>query len=192
MSTRCRFLLYLQVQALLLAGLAVPASAQTIAWSDLEGRTVLAEITREQVVQRQHQVKLRVHDDIRLSIGPADIIRFSNSSTVHSPGGANKLDPVDTAFTLNETRRVARDGGGDAVWQFSDGTLTFIRTFQAGARRMTFAFARGSDGLTCSAGFAFAREDGKGPVRMTTPQGQQQTIVSAKQLSSKCKVMDRK
>jgi hypothetical protein len=187
-----RLFLYPQLTLLLLAALAVPANGQTVAWSDLEGLTVLAETTRQQVVQRQQTIQLRVHDVMTVSIDPGNIINFLNNTTVHGPGGANRLEPAAATFTLEVTRPVARDGGGDAVWRFADGTLTFIRTFPSGARRMTFAFARGPNGLTCTASFAFAREDGGGPVRTVTPQGQPQTILSATQLSSQCKVVERK
>jgi hypothetical protein len=30
---------------------------------------------------------------------------------------------------LGESREVASRGGGEAVWTFADGTLTFVRTF---------------------------------------------------------------
>ena len=184
--------LYPQLPVLLLAALAVPASGQTVAWSELEGLTVLAETTRHQVVQRQQTLQLRVHDVMTVSIEPGNIINFLNNTTVHGPRGANKHEPAAATFTLDVTRPVARSGGGDALWRFSDGTLTFMRTFPSGARRMTFAFARGPNGLTCTASFAFAREDGSGPIRTVTPKGQPQTILSATQLSSQCKVVERK
>jgi hypothetical protein len=171
-----------------LALLDFPASAETVAWSDLEGSIVDAQITRIQTVQRKRRFDVRVHDVIKITIEADKTIEFSAHTTSRGPRGARKQPPRSGTFMLGASRGVGTRGGGEAVWTFADGTLTFIRTFQAGARRIAFAFARDSSGLTCKASFAFAREDGRKPIRLKSPTGEMQTIVSAKQISSQCKV----
>ena len=181
---------------LLLATLAGPAAAQTVAWPELEGLVVQAEITRQQVAQRQKTFEQRVHDVIKISIEPGDFIDYSITTTVHGPGGTTKLDPAGALYRLNVVRHIAGGGrgagAGDALWTFADGTLSFLRTYPAGARRHTIAFARDSTGLKCTASTAFAREDGSGPVRIQAPDGQFTTILRFTPLSSQCKVFERK
>jgi hypothetical protein len=116
-------------------------------------------------------------------------IKLTVRTTTHSRRGTRREAPRSATFTLDEAREIPSRGGGEGVWTFADGTLTSIRTFKSGARRVSFAFARGADGLTCAASFAFAREDGSGPVRLRSRSGDRDVvIVSAKQVSSTCRV----
>jgi hypothetical protein len=167
---------------------AAPAFAQTVTWSELEGVTVEAEHTRDQVIRRQRQFKVQVKDVMKVVIETDKTIDYSVNTTVRGPRGTRELRPLGGLFTLDQPRDVGSRGGGKALWTFADGTLIFVRTFLSGALRTTFAFERGAEGLTCETKFAFAREDGSGEIRMIAPDGEKQTIVSAEQISSRCTI----
>jgi hypothetical protein len=175
----------------ILAGLATaaPAAAEPVTWADLEGATVEAEQTRNQVVRRQRELKFRLDDQMKVIVEPDNVINFSFRTTAHTPQGSRKLPPLGGMFTLDQQRPIGSYGGGKALWTFKDGSLEFIRTFLSGALRIIFAFERGADGnLTCNSTFAFAREDGSGEIRMLAVNGEEQTLVRAELVSSQCKV----
>ncbi len=133
---------------LVLLVFSAPASAQAITFSDLEGISVVADIHRDQKNRRQNGiVSVRVHQNWRFSIGADRKIELTVSSTVHTPQGARKVPPNTGTFILDEPRRIPSLGGGEAMWSFADGTLTFVRTFPSGAYRAHFAFTRRGTGL---------------------------------------------
>ena len=140
-------LMHPQLALLLLAMLAGPAAAQAVTWSELEGFVVETEIVRQQISQHQKAVEFRIHDVIKVSIESGDIIDYSIDTTVHGPRGTTKVAWKNALFSLNVTRRIVAGGTGEAIWTFADGTLTFLRTFPAGARRHTIAFSRDTAGL---------------------------------------------
>src|SRR5262245_46040030 len=170
--------------------LSTPASGQAVTFADLDGHMIQARITREQTNQRDGKTfTVTVHQNWRVSIGPANKIEFSVRSIVQGPRRVRDTGPLSGSYTLDESREVGTQGGGDAAWTFADGALAFIRTYPAGARRLSFAFARGPDGLTCTATFAFAREDGSGPVRLKSRFSRRDAeILDARQASSTCRV----
>jgi hypothetical protein len=175
----------------LLAG-PLPAAAEGVELSDLDGVVVTAELHREQEVRRNRRtISVQVLHSWELSI-EGMTIAFTNRATNLGPRGTRKTKPNSGTFTLDETREVASRGGGDAAWTFANGTLTFIRTFHSGAYRLNFAFTRGPGGLACAATGAFAREEGGGPIRLASPFGRGEVvIVGARQLSSSCRVSQR-
>jgi hypothetical protein len=171
-----------------LLALGPPAAAEGVELSDLDGVVVEADIHREQEVRRNGRTfSNRVHQRWKLSID-GKTIEFTNQATNRGPRGTRKTRPNSATFTLDESREVGSRGGGEALWTFADGVLTFVRTFRSGAYRVKFAFARGSDGLTCAVDAAYAREDGR-PIRLRSPfGGGEVTIVDARQTSSSCRV----
>ena len=173
-----------------LATLTFPAFTQPVAFSELEGFAVEADIHRAQDVRREGKTApVRIHQNWKFSIGAENSIALTVNTTAQTPKGTRKGEPNIGTFTLDEPRKVPSRGGGEAVWKFADGTLSFIRTFPSGAYRAHFAFARDSSGLTCNVTEAFAREDGSGEIRLESAVGGGQvTIVSAKQLPLTCKV----
>jgi hypothetical protein len=167
-----------------------PALAQPVSLSDLEGSTIQAEVDREQKIRREGNLRsVRIHQGWRIVIRPDKLIENTVDTTADTPRGTRKARQNSGMFTLEEPRPVASRGGGEAVWKFANGTLTFIRTFPSGAYRVHFAFARTSSGLTCTVTEAFARQDGRGEIKLQSAFGDGEvTIVSAKQLASSCKV----
>jgi hypothetical protein len=175
--------------AVLLGG-PVPAAGEAVTLDDLAGMVVEAESVRDQTVQLERgPTMVKVNQTWKLKVDPDRTVTFTTTSIGRTQRGTQKSAPTGGVFTLDEQRDVRNRGGGLAVWTFADGTLTFRRTFPAGAFRASFAFARGPEGLTCTVDSAYAREDGSGPIRAISPfGGREVTIVSAKQVSSDCRV----
>ena len=90
---------------------------------------------------------------------------------------------------LERTRELGSMGGGHGVVVFGDGTLTFLRTLKGGALKRDVAFTRGAQGLACIATEAFVRESGVGAIFFDSSiDGVPMIVVSAKQISSTCRV----
>jgi hypothetical protein len=182
----------------LCAGLAVArllvlpgsAAAEPLAEAELEGIALQAEISMDQTVRRQGRTgSANVTQRWKLTVEPDRTVSFTMDATARTPRGTRKADPARGVFTLDEPRQVRSRGGGEALWKFSDGKLTFLRTLPAGAFRVSFALERAGDRLTCKVDAGYAREDGRGPIRLESPFGGEEiTIVNAKQVSSNCKL----
>jgi hypothetical protein len=176
--------------ALAIASLATPTWGQPVTFAELEGLAVEADIVREQTNRRDGRTfSTKVDTNWAVAVGPDKTITSTVRTTSQNQRRTRRDEPQTGTFTLDEARPMPNQGGGDGIWTFADGTLTFIRTFKSGARRVSFAFARAGDGLTCTATFAFAREDGSGPVRLESRfSGRDVTILGARQVSSTCRV----
>ena len=166
------------------------AHSQEVKLADVEGMTVATEITLDQLVEREGMKRsVKIHQVWKVSVGEKKAIDFTMDSTARGPGGTRKAKQIVASLDLDEPRQTASRGGGEALWTFADGALTFVRTLPSGAYRMHIAFARAPDGLTCTVTGAFARENGTGRIRLLSPfSGEWTTILSAKQVASSCKV----
>jgi hypothetical protein len=177
------------VWALSLTALSAPAAAQAVTFEDLVGQAVVVDLHREQVIRREGRTfPIRIHQHWTYYVNDDHYIVMTLNTTVHGPQGPRKAKPSSGSFALDEVLPIKTRGGGNGVWKFADGTLTFIRTFPAGAFRAQFAFARSSTGLTCTVTETLARESGK-EIKMESPFGNEITIVSSKALPSTCKVV---
>jgi hypothetical protein len=162
-----------------------------VKFSDLEGAVIDAVIDRDQIVRRNGQTfPVTIEQNWKISVEVPNRVEVTVRSTARGPRGTRQAEPNTGTFTLDQPRGVRSRGGGEALWTFAEGTLTFTRTFQSGAYRSHFAFANAAEGLTCTATGAFARERGKEEIRLESPfGGGMVSIVSAKQTSSSCKVL---
>jgi hypothetical protein len=164
------------------------AAGQAITVADLEGAIIEAEIVRAQTVRRDGRtIDLRIRQSWRITVDVDNVVSLKTRTTSYGPRRTREEQQSGT-YTLDEPQHIKSRGGGEAAWTFADQTLTFVRTYPSGARRVTFVFARVSNGLTCAASFAFARQEGGAPVRVKSLSGHEQTIVRAQQVSSNCKV----
>jgi hypothetical protein len=176
--------------ALLLLTISAPAQGQTVTFADLDGALIEAHVVRQQVIWREaKQIPVRVENNLQLVVGPGDKIQHTVTSTSHTPRGTKRSESRTSSHTLERPREVRSQGGGDALYVFLDGTLTFLRTYKGGAFKRAFAFERDKEGLTCAVTEAFAREDGVGPIFLDSfIDGVATIVVSSKQLSSTCRV----
>jgi hypothetical protein len=172
--------------------LSAPAQSQPITFADLEGYAVAADLHREQQVRQEGRTNtIRIHQTWTYYVNEDRYIVMTLKTTVQTPQGRRTAKPNTGSFTLNEPLKMKSRGGGEAVFTFAGGVLTFIRTYPAGAYRANFAFSRTKTGFACSVTEALAREKGK-DVRMESPFGGEITIVSSKSLSSTCTVTKRR
>jgi hypothetical protein len=172
--------------------IAVPAQAQDkVKLSELQGRMVRGEIVTERVMRKgERQFPVKTKMDWKLKVQEGDAIWHETRSTVTNPRGTRETDPLTRTFPLGKRVTIGSRGGGEAMYSFSDGMLTFVRTFKKGAFRMSTEFARGGGGkLTCVMTSSHAREEGTGAIELVNPfDGQPMSIVSYKQVSSSCEV----
>jgi hypothetical protein len=166
------------------------ARSQDVKLADLEATTVTAEITLDQLIERDGmKSSVKTQQVWKISVGANKAIDFTMDSTARGPGGTRKAKQLVASVDLDESRVVGTRGGGEALWTFADGALTFVRTLPSGAYRMNIAFAHAAAGPTCAVTGAFARENGRGPIQLISPfSGDRVTILSAKQVASSCKV----
>jgi hypothetical protein len=177
--------------ALVIGLAAVPAWAQAVTFAELEGLTIEANIVRDQVVRREGSQFL-TENDVRwkVVIGPGGAIENTLSQTSHTARGEHKSRPRTVSYVLGKEHQEWSQGGGTAVWEFTDGTLTYMRTFSQGAYRADVAVSRGPAGLICSITDSFGREDGRGALVMQSViDGSEVTILSSHLVSSTCRVI---
>jgi hypothetical protein len=173
--------------------LSAPAWSQAVTFADLDGFVIEANIIRDQVVRREGSQFLTENNvRWRVVIGPGDAIENTASQTSHTVRGEHKSRPRTNAYVLGVEREEPSQGGGIAVWEFNDGTLTYMRTFSQGAYRADFAIARDAAGLTCTVTDSFGREDGRGALVMESViDGSEVTIIRTQPVSSNCRVVKR-
>jgi len=179
--------------ALALLFILVPSLAargQPVSLSDLEGATIDADVVRAQLIERHsHTFSVTVRQHWRVAIFPEGRVQLTFNTSAQGPFGERVAPQSGGPFALNQSREVRSRGGGQAIWLFTGNKLTFIRTFPSGALRMRFAVFRGPSGLSCNASGAFAREVGKGPVRLVSPFGGGEiAVLRSRQTSSSCKI----
>jgi hypothetical protein len=175
--------------------LATPARGQdAVTFADLDGAAVEAKLVMHQVIRREgRQFPVRLHNHVRLSIGPEDKIEVVITPISDTPRGRRYGPSRKGTHKLEQPRSSQTLGGGHGVFVFMDGTLTWLRTFRGGAFKRTFAFARGAEGLTCTATDSFARESGRGRVFLDSSiDGRPVEVVSARQVASTCRVTHQK
>jgi hypothetical protein len=162
-----------------------------VTFAELTGSVIEASVVRDQVVRREGKTfPVRMQNDVKFVIGPADRVQQSVTPISETHRSRRIGATVTAPFQLEQSRSLAGRGGGEGVVTFTDGVLTFLRTFKKGAFKRTIALSRGPDGLTCTAGETFAREEGVGNIVLNsgfddTPV----TIISYKQISSTCRVL---
>jgi len=168
----------------------VPALAQSITITDLDGWLIEATVTREQVHRTKNRDStITVDQTWSLELGPGLQIKSTSRPQVRGRPQA----PAGTGiFRLNEAREVGDRGGGMARWTLEEGTLTFTRTYVQGAFRAQFALTRKDRGFDCSAKSFFAREGGTGDVTFWSPvAGTMTTVLSWRHVSDTCRVSKR-
>jgi hypothetical protein len=163
-------------------------SLQAVTFTALEGAKIHAKLATEMLVQRQgRQGPTTQETDWQIYVEPEGKISFSFRPTVHSPRGTRAGQIRATTARLDEPWYTEN---GQAVWQFQDGELTFVRSYKDGAVRLIIALKQDRQDLICAASVTYARERGKGGLVLNSPiDGVPVTILSWKQGSSSCQIM---
>jgi hypothetical protein len=75
------------------------------------------------------------------------------------------------------------------MWLFEAGILTYVRTYEAGAIKATFAVSRTDLGFACTANVSWPRETGKPSIVLRSfVDNSKIEIISAKQSASSCTI----
>ena len=171
--------------------LSIPAArGEELTFADLDGAVVEARFVRERMNRIQgREFEVRVDTDVKLVIGPGERIERTIAITMHTPRGIKKSPTEKSVHALEKPTETLSRGGGHGVFVFVDGALTAMRTFKSGGLRLTIAFSRGEQSLTCNATQAYARENGVDRIVLENPiDGLPTVILSSKQISSTCQV----
>lgn len=177
--------------AALLTALPAAAEAQTVTYAELEGAVVQASVTYHQVRRSDGEdVSGLVRQDWRFVIGSGERIQYESTITAFFRRGSRSSTPETGTARLGRPGQTAQHGGGDGVWVFANGTLTFLRTYRGeGGYKRSIHFSRSPSGYSCTIKTAFARENGRGAIRFTSPvDGGRVEMLSAKTVSSSCRV----
>jgi hypothetical protein len=171
--------------------LSTPAWGQAVTFADLDGLVIETTIIRDQTVRRERSQFLTENTVTwKIVIGPGNAIENTTAQASHTARGDHKSRPRTNSYVLGTTRDEASQGGGSAVWEFKDGTLTYMRTFSQGAYRADVSFSRGATGLTCTVTDAFLRENRDGAIVMESPiDGSVVTVIRSNPVSSDCRVL---
>jgi hypothetical protein len=162
-------------------------SSQAVAFADLKGAKIHAKLVTEMLAQREgRQGPATQEIDWQIYVEPEGRISFSYRPTTHTPRGTRAGQIRATTAKLDEPWYTEN---GQAVWQFTDGELTFVRSYKEGAVRTIIALKQDGQNLTCRATSTYARERGKGGLVLNSPiDGVPVTILSWKQVSSSCQI----
>jgi hypothetical protein len=169
-------------------GAPVEGSRRAIPLQRLEGVNIHAKLVTEMLAQQSDgpQGPSTLEDDWNVTVDPGGKIRWSYQSTARSRRGTQTGVKIANTSALDQALHTAN---GDAMWQSSDGELTFLRSYQGGAIRVVIAFREDGPNLTCDASNVFARERDKKDLTINSPvDGTPVTIFSWKQISSNCNV----
>jgi hypothetical protein len=163
------------------------SSPQTVTLTDLEGAKIHANLVTEMLAQREGRQSLATQEiDWQIYVESEGRINFSFRPTTRTPRGTRAAPIRATTVKLGEPWST---DNGEAVWQFNDGELTFVRSYKDGAARTIISLKRDGQNLTCSASSVLARERGKSGLVLNSPiDGAPVTILSWKPVSSSCSV----
>jgi hypothetical protein len=154
----------------------------------LEGVNIHATLVTEMLAQQggNPQGPLTMEDDWNVTVEAGGKIKWNYGPTVRTRRGTQSGAKIASTSDLDKASRTAN---GDAMWQFSDGALTFLRSYAGGAIKVVIALGQDGQSLTCSASNVFAREREKKDFTINSPiDSTPVTILSWKQVSSNCDV----
>jgi hypothetical protein len=179
---------------LLGAGLAPPVWAAGVTLADLEGAVIETSVVYDRTIRLQDQgvIPSRLQHDRAITIGPGGNLHSTLVHNISTPRGPVFRQESGSA-TISKPKQIqSLGGGGDAIWIFENGTLTLLRTYRFGAYKMEIVFTRGPTGISCKARAPWARENGTGSIEMASAgNGQNFEVISARQISSSCRVTKR-
>lgn len=179
----------LTTAALSLGAVALRAQ-EAVSLQELEGRRVSATIVKAQIVRREgRDIPTRHTNNLSIAFGPDGRLVVNNKNTIHGPKGERPGENVTETLVVETPGRTQGRGGGAGLYVFENGTLTRMRTYASGAFMRKIEFKRTPKGLACTATEVHARENGTGAIRLkSSTDGQMVTIVSSRQISSRCEV----
>jgi hypothetical protein len=164
--------------ALAMAWTAPAAWSQEVAFADLDGVVIEIRVVVQEIVAEEGTAyDGSIERNVKIEIGPGDRIVSTYQGTWHGAHGAKKGTILRSERKLEQPGDHKAYGGGDVVWTFKDGTLSWLQVYKMGGGfKRTIAFERGPKGIRRIA------------FESTTGTGGKVEIVSEKQISSSCSV----
>jgi hypothetical protein len=158
--------------------------------SDLVGAVMQVSVTSERVMRRDgRQFPSRYQTDWTIEFISEDTIRVTFLGTDTGPRGINKSPLEGGTVNLGSPNKTVTRGGGDQVWLFSDGALSYLRTYEGGGMKGTFSVTRTGETFVCNANVSWPREVGVPTIVMRSfVDNAKIEIISAKQSTSSCKI----
>jgi hypothetical protein len=180
---------------LLILGLVVVSSPaggqQPVTPADMIGAVMKVSVTNDRVMRRDgRQYPNRYQTDWTIDFVSEDTIRPTFIGTDYSPRRTTQT-PLEGGrlVTLGRPNETPSRGGGHQVWIFDAGVLTFLRTYEGGGMKGTFAVTRSGAGFSCTASVSWPREVGVATIIMRSyVDNAMVEIVSAKQSASSCTI----
>jgi hypothetical protein len=179
----------------LIIGLGVSAPSawaeQPLTAADLIGTVMTLSVTNDRTMRRDgRQYPDKYQTDWTIEFVSQDTIRPTFVGTAYGPRSTYKT-PVEGGglIPLGVSKETPSRGGGTFLWRFEAGVLTFLRTYEAGAMKATFAVTRTDAGFTCTANVSWPRETGVPTIVMRSfVDDSKVEIISAKQSASSCTI----
>jgi hypothetical protein len=172
--------------------LTTPAWAQErVAPGELAGTVMKASTVDERVHRRQDRRWITTfQSDYIIEFVSKDEIRQTTigtqKGTVNNPNRVLKYAPVGGGLiTLG---RPSRTSDGYVIWIFDGGVLAYLRAYERGGLKRTFAVARSGAGFICTAGISWLREAGSPSIVFRNPDGVWTETLSSKQTAWSCEI----
>jgi len=164
------------------------AGVPFLSFSQLEGAhihaTLVTEIQTKQATGLEGPATAEIEWNV--AFGSGGKITWSYWPVIRTGRGDQKGATIAGTSGLDEAWHTEN---GDAMWQFRDGELIFVRSYQGGAMRLIIAVKQDGPNLGCVATNVFAREGDKHDLIINSPiDGTPIAILSWKQVSSNCEV----
>jgi hypothetical protein len=187
------FAKYALNQLLLVIALGVPAPSawaqQPVTAADLVGTVMKVSVTNDRILRRDgRQIPNRYQTDWTIEFVSQVFIRPTFVGTSYKPRGTSKT-PLEGGglIHLGVPKETRSRGGGDEIWIFDPGVLTFLRTYEGGAMNATFAVTRTDAGFACTAKVSWPKETGVPTIVLRSFEDNSKIeIISAKQSASSC------
>jgi hypothetical protein len=180
---------------LLVIAVGVPAplawGQQPVTAADLIGTIMTLSVTNDRIMRRDgRQYPDKYKTDWTIEFVSQDAIRPTFVGTASSPKSTYKT-PVEGGglIALGVSKETRSRGGGTFVWLFEAGALTFLRTYEGGAMKATFAVTRTDSGFACTASVSWPKETGVPTIVLRSfVDNSKVEIISAKQSASSCTI----
>jgi hypothetical protein len=159
--------------------------------ADLVGTVMKVSVTNDRILRRDgRQIPNRYQTDWTIEFVSQVFIRPTFVGTSYKPRGTSKT-PLEGGglIHLGVPKETRSRGGGDEIWIFDPGVLTFLRTYEGGAMNATFAVTRTDAGFACTAKVSWPKETGVPTIVLRSFEDNSKIeIISAKQSASSCTI----
>jgi hypothetical protein len=157
-------------------------TAESLRGATVDGTVRFAQTVRKQDKDHTGESRWQIH----LVISQTDAIQFSLTRTWVTPQG-RELGSRTSSSSDQIGIPQAKGSGDHEVWLLDGETLTRLRTYEVGGRRLSITFS--PDGQKCSLEAPVMHEAGAGNTRGPSILSDENVeIVSSKQIASTCQV----